>query len=360
MAEEDLGQERTEAPTPRWREEARKQGQIAVSADLNAGVMLLVAAIVLAVGARAIGGGLLDGVRFDLARPYTFDLDTRAVQGVFAGVFLRTVQTVGVLLVTLFLAAVLVGLIQSGFAFYPDVLSVRWDRLDPSRGAQRIFSLGAGVRAITALLKVAVMTALAYVVLRVRLGEIARAGDGTIAADVALGWAIVSRLFIGIAVALVAIGVFDYVIQRLRLERQLRMTRQEAKEELEQEEGDPQIKARIRRLQREAAQRRMFQEVPKATVVITNPTHLAIALRYDRGTMSAPKVVAMGAGYVAERIIDTARRHGVVVVENRPLTQALYRVATIDHEIPAALYQAVAETLAFVYRLRGIVPPLAA
>jgi flagellar biosynthetic protein FlhB len=350
---EDVGQERTEAPTPRRREEARKQGQIAVSGDLNGGLMLLVAAIVLAVGARSIGGGLLEGVRFDLSRRCPFDLDALLVQNIFAGVFLRTVQTLGGLLALLFLTGVLVGLVQSGFAFYPDILSIRWDRLDPSRGASRIFSLGAGVKAITALLKIAVMSAVAYVVLRSRLGQIGRAGDASLVSAVALAWDIVSRVFISIAVALVAIGIFDYVVQRLRLERQLRMTRQEAKEELKQEEGDPQIRARIRRLQREAAQRRMFQEVPKATVVITNPTHLAVALRYERGTMSAPHVVALGAGYVAERIIDTARRHNVPVVENRPLAQTLFRVGKLDREIPAALYQAVAETLAFVYRLRG-------
>jgi len=355
MAEEDLGQERTEAPSPRRREEARKQGQIAVRADLNAGVMLLVAAITLAITARVIGGGLLDGVRFDLARPYTFNIDIREVQAIFAGVFLRTLRTLSALLGALFVAAVLVGLLQSGFAFYPDVLSVRWDRLDPSNGIKRIISLGSGVRAVTAVLKVAVMSVLVYVVLRARLGELGRIGDGTLPGAVALGWAIVSRLFISIGVALLAIGVFDYLIQRLRLERQLRMTRQEVKEEQKQEEGDPQIKARIRRLQREAAQKRMFQEVPKATVVITNPTHLAVALRYDRATMSAPKMVAVGAGHVAERIVTTARRHAVPVVENRPLAQALFRVGKLDQEVPAALYQAVAETLAFVYRLRGTI-----
>jgi flagellar biosynthetic protein FlhB len=355
MANGETGQERTEAPTPRRREEARRQGQIAVSADLNTGVLLLVAAIVLAMGARAVGVGLLDGVRFDLTRPCPADLDPRAVQFVFAGAFARTLQTLGLLLGMLFLSAVLIGVVQSGFAFYPDILTVRWERLDPSAGLARMFSLGSAVRVVTSLLKVAVMTVLAYVVLSGRFGEIARLGETSLGGAVAAGWGLVSRLFLSIAVALLVIGVFDYLVQRLRLERQLRMTRQEAREELKQEEGDPQIRARIRRLQREAAQRRMFQEVPRATVVITNPTHLAIALRYERATMAAPKVVAVGAGYVAERIIDTARRHNVPVVENRPLAQALFRIGKLDQEIPTALYQAVAETLAFVYRLRGTV-----
>ncbi len=355
MAEEDIGQERTEAPTPRRREEARKAGQIAVSADLNTGLLLLVAALIVTFGAHSLGGGLLEGVRSDLARRCPSDLDLRTVQAIFGGVFSRTARAIGVFFGALFLASVLGGLIQSGFAFYPDILGVRWERLDPANGLMRMFSLGSGTRAVTSLLKIAALTVLTYVALSTRFNEIGRLGEGTLGSAVALEGNIISRLFLSVSIALVVIGVGDYLIQRLRVERQLRMTRQEAKQELKQEEGDPQIKARIRKLQREAAQRRMFQDIPKATVVVTNPTHLAVALRYERGKMTAPKVVALGAGFVAERIIATARRHAVLVVENRPLAQALYRVGKLDREIPAALYQAVAETLAFVYRLRGMV-----
>ena len=353
MAEEDLGQERTESPSPRRREEARRQGLIAVSADLNTGVMLLVAGVALSAGAETLAGGLTESVRDPLAHPCGPDMDAKQAQLILAALFGRAIQSVGFLLGVLTAAAVLTGLIQSGFAFYPDILSVRWERLDPSGGVKRIFSLGAGVRAVTSLLKVTVMAALAYVFVRNRLGVIARLGEAPLGTAVAMGWDLLARLFIAIAVALLAVGLFDYLMQRLRVERQMRLTRQEAKEELKQEEGDPLIRARIRRLQREAAQRRMMQEVPRATVVITNPTHLAVALRYDRATMPAPKVVALGAGWLAERITETARRHAVPVVENRPVAQALYRAGKVDREIPEALYRAVAEVLAFVYRLRG-------
>ena len=281
-------------PQRRAGEEARKAGQIAVSADLNTGLILLVAALVLMVGAQSIGGGLLAGVRFDLGRTGPLDLDPRSVQAIFAGIFSRTLHFLAILLGTLFAAALLGGLVQSGFAFYPDILSVRWERLSPSVGLSRMFSLGSGTRAVTALLKIAALTALAYFVLKSRLPEIGRLGEGTLGEAVALGWTIISRLFLSVAISLVVIGLGDYLIQRLRVERQLRMTRQEAKQELKQEEGDPQVKARIRKLQREAAQRRMFQNIPKATVVVTNPTHLAIALRYERAKMGAPKVVAPG------------------------------------------------------------------
>jgi flagellar biosynthetic protein FlhB len=355
MADEDVGQERTEAPTPRRREEARRQGQIAVSADLNTGVQLLAAAIVLAAGGQALGAGLLHGVRADLYHAWRPDLDARLVQAIFAAEFGHVLRVTGVLLGTLFLTGVLIGLVQSGFAFYPDILSVRWEKLDPSAGLRRLVSGGSALRALTSLLKVAVMAGIAYAVLRGRVGEIRALSQTTVAAAVAAAWDILLRLFLAVAAALLVIGLFDYVVQRVRLERRLRMTRQEAKEELRKDEGDPQIRARIRRLQREAAQRRMLQAVPQATVVITNPTHLAVALRYDRATMSAPKVVAAGAGFVAERILELARRHGVPVVPNAPLAQALYRVGKLDQEIPAALYQAAAEVLAFVYRMRGAV-----
>src|SRR4051794_8795206 len=132
------------------------------------------------------------------------------------------------------------------------------------------------------------------------------------------------------------------------------MTRQELKEEMKRDEGDPQIKARIRKLQREAAHKRMFQDVPTASVIVTNPTHLAVALRYERGSMAAPKVVAKGAGFVAKRIVALARTHGVPVVERKPVAQALFKAVKVGQEIPGALYYVVAEVMAFVYRLRGM------
>lgn len=353
MSNGELGQERTEAPSPRRREEARRQGQIAVSADLNTGVQLLVAALVLAFGISELAGGLLAIARDHLSGWSGLALDAREVQLIFSQLFWRTLQALGLLLGTLFVSGVTIGLLQSGFAFYPDLLTIRWDRLDFTNGLGRVFSLGSGVRALTSLLKVTVMVVMAYVILRSRFGLILSLDQGTLAGSVAQAWNIVIRLFLAVAVALLVLGIFDYTIQRFRMERRLRMTRQEAKEELKQTEGDPVIRARIRRLQREAAQRRMFQEVPRATVVITNPIHLAIALRYDRATMNAPKLVALGAGIIAERIIDLARRHAVPVVENRPLAQALYRRGKLDQEIPLMVYQAVAEVLAFVYRLRA-------
>ncbi len=156
-----------------------------------------------------------------------------------------------------------------------------------------------------------------------------------------------------IVMIFVILAILDYGYQRWENEQQLKMSVQEVKEELKQMEGDPQVRARIKQLQREMAQRRMMEEVPKADVVITNPTELAIALRYDETKMEAPRVVAKGAGFVAQRIRDIARKHEIPIVENKPLAQTLYKAAEVGDEIPEHLYKAVAEVLAYVYSLKN-------
>jgi flagellar biosynthetic protein FlhB len=174
-----------------------------------------------------------------------------------------------------------------------------------------------------------------------------------LASSISGAWRIVLQLGLAVAATLVALGTIDYGWQRWQLEQSLRMSRPEVKEEMKREQGNPQVKLRVRKLQREAAQKRMLKDVARATVVITNPTHLAVALRYDRYTMAAPRVVAKGAGVVAERIVERARRHAVVVLERKPLAQALFKAVKVGQEIPVALYQAVAEVLAFVFKLRS-------
>jgi flagellar biosynthetic protein FlhB len=192
------------------------------------------------------------------------------------------------------------------------------------------------------------------VLIKGRFARLTAFDKQNLASVVGQTWEIGLLLSLAVAAAFVLVGVVDYILQRLRFEASLRMTRDELKEEIKREEGDPHVKARIRKLARELSRRRMMRDVPRAAVVVTNPTHLAIALRYDKGTLGAPRVVAKGAGYVARRIVETARRHGVPVVERKPVAQALYKAVKVGHEIPAALYQAIAEVLAYVYRLRGV------
>ena len=353
MAEEDL-QSKTEAPTERRREEARQQGRVAFSMDFTAAVQLLVAVVVLYVTGPSIGHGLRETTRWVLGGLQGYELDALGVQGLFRSLVVRVGELIGSLLGLVLAAGVAVSLVQTSFQFMPGLLTLRWERLSPVEGWNRLFSLSTTVRALLALLKVAIVVALAYWVIRGRIPQVGSLGESTLAGATGQAWDLVMRLALAIAAGLVLIGLADYGYQRYRLEMSLRMSRQELKEEIKRDEGDPQIKGRVRRLQREMAKRRMMREVPKATVVITNPTHLAVALRYDRTTMASPRLVAKGAGFVADRILEEARRHRVPIVQRPPLAQALYQTVKVGRAIPVELYYVVAEVLAYVYRLQGV------
>ncbi|MBI3408761.1 MAG: flagellar biosynthesis protein FlhB [Planctomycetes bacterium] len=356
MAQEELGQTRTEAPSPRRREEARAEGQVAFSADLTTGVMLLVGLSALALGARAMAGGMLGSVQLGFLNSALPDLGPLEAQDLFAGLFWRGLEIAGVFLGILVVFGVAAPALQVGFHVAPGLLGLNLQRLSPANGWARLFSMGGWVRGLTALLKVAAVGLVVYWVLKGKIDQIPQLNEWRLAGTAGQAWALVIRVGIAVAVALVVLGLADYAYQRWRQEQSLMMTRQEVKEELKREEGDPQIKARIRKLQREAAKKRMFQDVPRATVIVTNPTHLAVALRYDRDVMAAPKVIAKGAGFVAQRIVELGRKHGVPVVARKPLAQALFKAVKVGQEIPATIYYLVAEVLAFVYRMRGMMP----
>jgi flagellar biosynthetic protein FlhB len=351
--QEELGQTRTEAPTPRRRQEAREQGQVAFSADLTSGIVLLAGIAALALADQTIGTGLVQCVQMDLLHCTIADLDAALVRERFVHLLGRGLEIIGLVLLMLLAVGVAAPALQVGFHLAPTLLSVNVERLSPAQGWAKMFSLSAGVRGLAALLKVMAAGAVAYWVLSRQANQIVALGEMPLALSLARGWWLAVQLALAIAATLLVLGAADYGWQRWRFEQSLRMTRQELKEELKREEGDPLVKARIRKLQREAAQKRMYHDVPKASVVITNPTHLAVALRYDAAAMAAPRVVAKGAGFVAQRIAEIARRHAVPVVERKPLAQALFKTVEVGREIPTALYVVVAEVLAYVYRLRG-------
>jgi flagellar biosynthetic protein FlhB len=352
MAEE-RGHSRSEAPTLRRREEARKQGQVALSTDLSSSLMLLAAVFWLWLAARQLAGGLLRDVRADLAGIYRSDFGSEQAQALCLSLLARGGTLLGAFLAVMVVAGLAVNLLQVGFYVAPGLIAPKWSRVSPAAGWSRLVSGAAWMRGLISLLKLAAVAATAVWVLHARVWQIGGLGQGDLATAAAGAWDIVLRLVLAVAAALVLIGLADYAFQRWRHEQSLKMSREEIREELKREEGDPMIRARIRKLGRELIRRRMMEDVPKASVVITNPTHLAVALQYERGRMNAPRVVAKGAGFVALRIIELARRHAVPVVERKPVAQALYKATQVGQEIPAALYYAVAEVLAYVYRLRG-------
>jgi flagellar biosynthetic protein FlhB len=231
-------------------------------------------------------------------------------------------------------------------------MAPKWDKIDPLRGFQRLFSMKAFVELVKNTLKIVIVGMVAYLAVRDEVSDLPGLMDRDAWQILVYIGGISFRIMFTTCWVLIILAILDYGYQRWEYEKGLRMSRQDIKEEYKHTEGDPIVKARIKRMQREAARKRMMAAVPKATVVITNPTHLAVALAYDQERMIAPTVVAKGAGYVAAKIKEVALAHGVPIIESKPVAQLLYKMVDIDACVPENLYRAVAEILAFVYRLR--------
>jgi flagellar biosynthetic protein FlhB len=344
--------ERTEAATPRRLQELREQGRVVRSADLT-----LAATVLGAFGLLQLLGG--EGVaRLTLALRETFAALPHAdpAGAEVQALVLRLLVAGGLAAAPLLLGVPLIGLAvtlwQVGLLATGKVLRPKFERIDPVAGWQRLWSARAAVELLKVLLKAALVAFVLYQAYTERVAEVLALGTlDPVAAIARLGGLVVHMGLVAGAV-LLALGVLDYGYQRWEFRRQARMTRQEVREELRQQEGDPHLRARLRSLQRRFARSRMMAAVPKADVVITNPTHVAVALAYDSATMQAPKVVAKGADLVALRIRAKAQEHGVPIVENPPLARALYRLGDLEREIPVELYHAVAEVLAYIYSLR--------
>lgn len=348
----DQDQTGTEAPTPRRREDARKNGQIAHSADLASGVGLFLGAFLLWMMGRSMGGDLAvalrDGLSFASVTswgPAETMISARWFAGRLTAIAAAPVALIG-------LAGLLVSVGQVGFHINFDALAPNWERLSPARGWSRILSLDGLARGLLVMLKSTAVLLSGFYLLKASLRQTGVTGRGTLEEAVAFGWCTSERIALIIAGAILLLGVADYAFQWFRNEQRLMMTREQLKEEQKDETGDPHVRARIRKLQREAAQLKMLQDVPQATVVLTNPTHLAVALKYDRQTMGAPRLVAKGAGAMAKRIVRIAQENGVPVIERKPIARALYRAVEVGREIPVELYQAVAEILAAIFRLK--------
>jgi flagellar biosynthetic protein FlhB len=261
-------------------------------------------------------------------------------------------QAIGPLVGALMLVGVVANLAQVGFMFSHQALKPDWQRLNPLTGLKRIFSGRGLVELLKSLLKLTIIGVIVYITLRDHYPTLASTSRMSLAAAASSLTQIGLTVGLRVGAAMLVLAVADYFFQRYEFEKSLRMTKQEVIEEAKRQEN-PQLKARIRSRQRQLAMSRMMAAVPKADVVITNPTHLAVALSYKKGQMRAPQVVAKGERLVAGRIKEIAQAHGVPLVENKPLARALFSSVEIGHEVPLDLYQAVAEVLAFVYRLKN-------
>jgi flagellar biosynthetic protein FlhB len=350
---EERDEERTEPATPRRREEARERGQVARSADLSSALILLAAVLALKFFGRAMIGGIFASAASVLEGLALVDGDPANLMthfgGAFTAVLLGFLPFAGIVLA----AALAANLAQVGFLFTTGPLTPDFDRIDPVAGFGRLLSARGLMRLVAGLLKVAAVALVVFWTMwaeRVRLVELSGRGFEQI-----LGVAVDLMLTLSLRAALVllVLALFEYGFQKWQHERDLRMSKREIREELKRYEGDPRIRERRRAIQQQLALQRMMLGVPGATVVITNPTHLAVAVRYEKA-MEAPVVVAKGAEQLARRIRETALDHGIPIVERKDLARALYRSVDVGQSIPADLYQAVAEILAYVYRLKGL------
>jgi flagellar biosynthetic protein FlhB len=354
--EDRSGEDLTEEASPYRIEEMRKKGHVAQSKELAGLVALLAAGVAAYVMAPMLGGQLAEFMR-DVFRT---DLSARADLGgthVLSDTMIRALRITALVGLPVSLAGFVLGVVgswaQIGNIFTLEPLTPDFSKIDPIAGLQRLFSFKHLIDGVRLTFKAVVVVAVAYALVK---GEVLTAGTHALQDPASLFAAYghaAKGIFLGLIAVLGLFAAIDFGVQRWEYSKQTRMTKQEAKQEFKEREGDPAIKARIRAVQREAARKRMMQAVKKADVIITNPTHIAIALTYDREKMAAPKVVAKGADFLAQRIKKVAAEAGVPLVENVPLARTLYKTVKVGHSVPRALYQAVAEVLAYVYRLKG-------
>ena len=349
-----FAQERTEAPTPKKRQKVREEGKVCKSKDLTAAVEILAGLL----GVLAMGASIVNGLITYLKETLSFIGEGSFFQ---AGWFYRIEYSalwtyfgswlfLGLIILVLVVA---VTIRQVGWTISFEPFKFNLNRMNPISGLKKIISMRSLVELLKGLLKASIFALIIYVALRDKLPLAIRAMQLPMEQGALQLWELLWNLAMRLAVMLLIISFCDYFYQKWEFEKSIKMSKQEVKEEYKQMEGDPQIKSKIRQKQRELAKRRMMSSVPKADVVITNPTTLAVALNYDRAVMSAPQILAKGKGAIARRIREVAEEHGIPVVENRPLAWALYEGVEIGDEVPENLYRGVAEILAMVYKLKA-------
>jgi flagellar biosynthetic protein FlhB len=345
--------EKSEAPTPRRRQEARSRGQIPKSQDLTAAVLLLVGLVTLDLFGESILNRLHDMTKFMLSGggveaargSQLIPLSAEAMKQMF-------MLLLPILLVFMF-AALVVVMLQTGLLFTLHPLKWSLEKISPLGGIKKLVSAHSVVMLLINIAKLGIVGSVVYFSVVGELNRIMYSSSLVFTEVVRLGIEIFFSLGIRVAAILIVLGLLDWLYQRFKHERGLRMSKEEVKEEMRSMDGDPMMKRRRREVQMQIAMQRLRHDVPQADVVVTNPTHLAVALKYDTETMTAPRVLAKGKDRLAERIRMLAIEAGVPIVERKPLARVLYKLVEVGEEVPPHLYKAVAEVLAYVYELSG-------
>ena len=344
------GGERTEEATPKRRGEARGRGQVLKSIEVNTAVILVGGLAFLQWTLPGMARSLVELTQHVLESASSEDLGPATLQAKTIGLGLLMAKLLGPLLFGLVVLGVLANVGQFGFLLSTQTIKPHFSKINPLEGAKRFFSSRSLVELFKALAKVAVIGGFAYQALQDKGALLVSLADMEPAAAAGAVTAMMFSVLWKVAMAFVVLAAVDYWYQRWFFKRNMRMSKEEIKEELKQSEGDPRVRARLRQRARALSRQRMMQQVPKADVVVTNPTHFAVALKYEAG-MDSPLVIAKGERLIAQQIKKIAREHGVPTVENKPLAQALYKACQVGQMVPPELFKAVAEVLAFVYRL---------
>ncbi|MZQ81574.1 flagellar biosynthesis protein FlhB [Paenibacillus sp. 5J-6] len=345
--------EKTEPATAKKRQDARKKGQVAKSMDLPAALILLFSFISFLMFGGFMKEKMMNIFRNVYENQLTMDVTASNVQVLFADLVKQGFIILSPIFLLVMIIAIIGNYAQIGFMFIGEPLLMKFNKINPLEGFKRIFSLRTVMDFLKSTLK---LTIIGYVVYTTLMGAKARLlglGHTPLESTFSFIASLTLKLGIKIGAVLIALAIFDYIYQKYEYEKSLKMSKQDIKDEYKTSEGDPLIKAKIRSKQRQMAMQRMMQEVPKADVIITNPTHFAVALKYDSTNMQAPTVIAKGADYVALKIKEVAKTNGIITMENKPLARAIFAQVEIGDSIPAELFQAVAEVLAYVYKMKG-------
>jgi flagellar biosynthesis protein FlhB len=348
-----FNQEKTEPATPKKRSEARGKGQVAASPEIPSSIILLFVFI----SFMMLGGYYKERLFRLFGDLFESGLNTELTSDNIMVLFSTWMQQLFLLVAPIFIIAVIVAVLanyaQFGWLFTTEPIAPKLSKINPLTGFKQMFSLTSLVELVKSLIKLLIIGVMVFLAIRGELDAILAMGHFSPEEILSFAASVTLELGIKIAVLLVVLAYFDFLYKKYEHEKSLKMSKQDIKDEHKKAEGDPLIKGKIKEKQRRMAIQRMMQDVPRADVVITNPTHYAVALQYDGTKMEAPVVLAKGTDYIALKIREIAKDNGVLTMENRPLARALYDRAEVGQTIPADLFQAVAEVLAYVYKLKG-------
>ena len=346
---------RTEPATPKRRDKARNEGQVARSIELTNAAIFLAIIVNFLIMSKYVYRHLFDIFRWGFSEGILIKITQENLYSIMLFIMKNMLITILPWLAIILITGLSINIYQVGWKITWKPLKPKLSAINPLKGFGRFFSVQSLLNLVKSVLKIVIVGIVLYYALKDEMDKIIPLMDQPVQNILIYSSKLTYKIFMKVLMILIPFAILDWLYQKYDHEENLKMTKEEVKDERRQAEGDPQVKSKIRSKQFEIIRRRMLQEVPKADVIITNPTHIAVALLYDRATMEAPKVIAKGAGLIAERIKKIAEENDIPIVENKPLARTLFKIVELGEYIPENLYKAVAEVLAYVYKLKNII-----